>query len=70
MASESKHYLDVNRWIEQVIDSCTTVKQTVPASILINNFEKYLVDYTDPDFNSKLIRSLRERVWHLREKLI
>ncbi len=38
MAASSKHYGDVVRWIEKVIDSCTTTTQVNGALNLIRNF--------------------------------
>jgi len=38
MAATSNHYGDVAKWIEKVIDSCTTTNQLTGAFALINNF--------------------------------
>jgi len=38
MASTSKHYGDVNKWIERVIDSCTTPLQECSVRRLIRLF--------------------------------
>jgi hypothetical protein len=38
MASTSKHYGDVNKWIERVIDSCTTPLQERSVRRLIRLF--------------------------------
>ena len=38
MAATSKHYGDVNKWIERVIDSCTTRLQECSARRLIRLF--------------------------------
>lgn len=42
MENRSKHYGDVEKWVEKVIDSCETYQQTITASILIRNFEKQM----------------------------
>lgn len=42
MENRSTHYGDVSKWIEKVIDSCETYKQTFGARQLIFNFEKQL----------------------------
>jgi hypothetical protein len=38
MAATSRHYGDVNKWIEKVIDSCTTPLQECSARRLISLF--------------------------------
>lgn len=38
MAATSKHYGDVNKWLERVIDSCTTPLQESSARRLISLF--------------------------------
>ena len=38
MAATSKHYGDVNKWIEKVIDSCTAPLQECSARRLISLF--------------------------------
>jgi hypothetical protein len=58
MAAASKHYGDVKKWIEQVIDSCETYQQLNRAERLIDNFEKYLIDYVNPEYARDLIRDL------------
>ena len=42
MAATSKHYGDIYRWIEKVIDSCTSPFQEVAARKLIYNFRNNL----------------------------
>lgn len=39
MGERSKHYGDVAKWIEKVIDSCKTSEQEESARKLIYNFE-------------------------------
>ena len=43
MEKRSRHYGDVQRWIEKVIDSCETYDQIHPARRLIWNFEKQMI---------------------------
>ena len=43
MVNRSRHYGDVQNWIEKVIDSCETYEQTRSARRLIWNFEKQMV---------------------------
>jgi hypothetical protein len=48
MEKRSKHYGDVSKWIEKVIDSCETYQQTFTAKQLVINFQKQLMR-TTPD---------------------
>ena len=48
MEKRSRHYGDVTRWIEKVIDSCETFEQTRTARKLLENFSYQLVKKT-PD---------------------
>ena len=61
MAATSKHYGDVARWIEKVIDSCETQEQDRAARKLINQFT---VIHHDLEFVvlNKLIRDLGMRL--------
>ena len=59
MENRSRHYGDVVKWIEKVIDSCETYQQTFAARILVRNFEKQM------DRN-KVDRNL---VWSVRASL-
>lgn len=42
MEKRSRHYGDITKWIEKVIDSCQTWEQTRTASRLVSNFDKQL----------------------------
>jgi hypothetical protein len=44
MGAISNHYGDVQNWVEKVIDSCETHKQTHSARKLVLNFEKQMSD--------------------------
>ena len=57
MAATSKHYGDVARWIEKVIDSCETQEQDRAARKLINQFTVINHDLEFVVLN-KLIRDL------------
>jgi hypothetical protein len=35
----SKHYGDVAKWVESVIDSCVTIEQVLSARELVRNFK-------------------------------
>ena len=39
MENRSRHYGDVVKWVEKVIDSCETYQQILTAKMLIHNFE-------------------------------
>jgi hypothetical protein len=42
MENRSRHYGDIIKWIEKVIESCETREQLFAAKTLIFNFEKQL----------------------------
>lgn len=42
MEKRSRHYGDVTKWIEKVIDSCQTWDQVRTASKLVSNFDRQL----------------------------
>ena len=66
MEKKSTHYGDVAKWIEKVIDSCETYKQTHAANQLVRNFEKQLMRAT-PD---KYWRDYKyDVIWPLENKL-
>jgi hypothetical protein len=48
MEKRSRHYGDVAKWIEKVIDSCETLQQTFAARKLIRNFSTQLMK-SEPD---------------------
>jgi hypothetical protein len=60
MAAASKHYGDVNVWIEKIIDSYDSPKQEQTIQNLINQFEKMLDNDSKLDsyFRRTLIRNL------------
>jgi len=63
MAAVSKHYGDVNVWIEKIINSCDSPKQEQTIQNLINQFEKMLDNDSKLDsyFRRTLIRNLEIR---------
>ena len=63
MAATSKHYSDVYKWIDQIIESCETHHQLNAAEKLISHFDKYLVDYVNPDYAHELTHELRVSVY-------
>ena len=76
MAAVSKHYGDVNVWIEKIIDSCESTKQQRTIQNLINQFKKILdKDNTlEFDFRSNIIwqleRKLDNKIWELIDEKI
>ena len=76
MAAVSKHYGDVNVWIEKIIDSCDSPKQGPTIYNLIKQFRKMLdKDNTlEFDFRSNIIwqleRKLDNKIWELIDEKI
>jgi hypothetical protein len=71
MAAASKHYGDVNVWIEKIIDSYDSPKQEQTIQNLINQFEKMLDNDSKLDsyFRRTLIRNLEIRIDNKIEEL-
>jgi len=67
MENRSKHYGDVAKWIEKVIDSCETYQQTVTVNKLMRNFIKQLM-IKEPDKYWNTYQY--EVIWPLENKLI
>lgn len=66
MENRSRHYGDVAKWIEKVIDSCETFQQTFTANTLLRNFGNQLMK-NNPD---KYWRDLQYSVvWPLQDKI-
>jgi hypothetical protein len=62
MENRSRHYGDIAKWIEKVIDSCETYQQTFAVNKLIRNFRTQLMK-NEPD---KYWRSYQyDVVWRL-----
>jgi hypothetical protein len=59
MENRSRHYGDVVKWVEKVIDSCETYQQILTAKMLIHNFDKQM-------YRNKLNISL---IWSIRSSL-
>ena len=74
MENRSTHYGDVTKWIEKVIDSCETWRQTLTARKLISNFRHQLMRETpDKYWNSyqyEVIWPLDDRIERKREELV
>jgi hypothetical protein len=76
MAAVSKHYGDVNVWIEKIIDSCDSTKQQLTIYKLIQQFNKMLnkdntLDYSfQRDIIWQLERKLDNKIWELYDKKI
>lgn len=64
MAATSKHYGDVYRWIERIIDSCTQPSQEIVARKLITQFRDNLKESGEVDWDTAytMAQSLRDRL--------
>lgn len=71
MEKRSKHYGDVQKWIEKVIDSCETYQQTFVVKRLIVNFQKQMrVNEVDPYFTLSVISILEIRLKTKRQSFL
>lgn len=74
MEKRSKHYGDVAKWLEKVIDSCETYQQTMTARKLVQNFRDQLQrKYPDKywyDYHYTVISALEHMLSYKRELLI
>lgn len=74
MGANSNHYGDISNWIEKVIESCETTKQTRTADKLLRNFENDLIsrhpaDYW-PNYYYDVIRPLKLQLENKRDELL
>lgn len=71
MAAASKHYGDVNVWIEKIIDSCDSTIQQLTIYKLIYQFEKMLDKDKTLEFYFKrnIIRQLEIKLENKIDKL-
>jgi hypothetical protein len=73
MENRSKHYGDVAKWIEKVIDSCETIGQTFTANKLLRNFGSQLMKNTPDKYWNTLqydvIWPLENKILHKRNQL-
>ena len=74
MGANSNHYGDISNWIEKVIESCETTKQTRTADKLLRNFENKLIiqypaDYW-PNYYYDVIQTLKQQLDDKREELL
>lgn len=74
MEKRSKHYGDVAKWIEKVIDSCETYQQAMTARKLVQNFRDQLQrKYPDKywnDYHHTVISTLEHMLEYKRELII
>jgi len=74
MEKRSKHYGDVAKWLEKVIDSCETYQQVMTAYKLIQNFRNQLrTKYPDKywnDYHYTVISTLEHMLQYKRELII
>jgi hypothetical protein len=74
MEKRSKHYGDVAKWIEKVIDSCETYQQVMTARKLVQNFRDQLqTKYPDKywyDYHYTIVSSLENMLSYKRQSFI
>jgi hypothetical protein len=74
MENRSRHYGDVAKWIEKVIDSCETREQTFTTMKLIHNFEKQLqrqsIERYWRDDHYNIISPLETKLSYKRDQLL
>ena len=74
MGAISNHYGDITTWIEKVIESCETSKQTITAHRLLRNFENRLVSEFQetywPNQHYDIIRPLSLKLLDKKEEIL
>jgi hypothetical protein len=74
MGAISNHYGDIITWIEKVIESCETSKQTITAHRLLRNFENRLVSEFQetywPNQHYDIIRPLSLKLLDKKEEIL
>tara|TARA_R110000868_G_scaffold4562_1_gene28609 strand:+ start:971 stop:1198 length:228 start_codon:yes stop_codon:yes gene_type:complete len=70
MEKRSKHYGDVAKWVESVIDSCVTIEQVWSARELVRNFRIQL-DWSEYKgrYRWDIIHPLEDKVKVMIDKL-
>lgn len=69
MEKRSKHYEDVAKWVEKVIDSCETYQQTFTVNKLIKNFRIQLIKNNPTKFES-FIYPLENMLFNKKRSLV
>lgn len=74
MGATSNHYGDIITWIEKVIESCETSKQTITTHRLLRNFENRLVSEFQetywPNQHYDIIRPLSLKLLNKKEEIL
>jgi len=74
MGAISNHYGDIITWIEKVIESCETSKQTITTHRLLRNFENRLVSEFQetywPNQHYDIIRPLSLKLLDKKEEIL
>lgn len=74
MGATSNHYGDIITWIEKVIESCETSKQTITTHRLLRNFENRLVSEFQetywPNQHYDIIRPLSLKLLDKKEEIL
>ena len=69
MENRSRHYGDIAKWIEKVIDSCETREQTFVAKRLIRNFYNQLDRKLGTSNYATIISPLEYRLSNKRQEI-
>jgi hypothetical protein len=74
MEKRSKHYGDVAKWLEKVIDSCETYQQAITARKLVVNFgdqlQKQYPDKYWNDYHYTIVATLEHMLKYKRQSFI
>ena len=74
MGATSNHYGDIATWIEKVIESCETIKQSNTTNKLLKNFENQLIsEFPDsywPNYYYDVIRPLKLQLDDKRDEIL
>ena len=67
---DNQKYIDIKNWVEKIINSCVTHKQTLTAGKLIDNFYNMMTsDNVDIMFRCNLEYILRSRLYTVQSEL-
>lgn len=60
MEKKSKHYGDIEKWVEKVIDSCETSEQLFSVRKLVTNFDRQMCqNNVNPGLRRNIVEYLR-----------
>ena len=74
MGAISNHYGDIATWIDNVIESCETIKQSNTVSKLLRNFENRLIsEFPDsywPNYYYDVIQPLKIQLDYKKDEIL